>query len=186
MNPSIEDLQKAIDETRAKVVYVLPNNTNIILAAQQAAGLTKRQVYVLPTKSVPMGIAAALAFSPSADPETNLNEMNEAAQKVHTASITFSVRDTVFDEMQIHANDIMGMIDNKIQQLGRDAKEVAIKLLESMVGPESGVITVYYGQDVEEQTAQALGDEIQDKYADCEVYVQSGGQPLYYYLIAVE
>ena len=186
MNPSIEDLQKAIDETRAKVVYVLPNNTNIILAAQQAAGLTKRQVYVLPTKSVPMGIAAALAFSPSADPETNLNEMNEAAQKVHTASITFSVRDTVFDEMQIHANDIMGMIDNKIQQLGRDAKEVAIKLLESMVGSDSGVITVYYGQDVEEQTAQALGDEIQDKYADCEVYVQSGGQPLYYYLIAVE
>ncbi len=186
MNPSIEDLQKAIDETRAKVVYVLPNNTNIILAAQQAAGLTKRKVYVLPTKSVPMGIAAALAFSPSADPETNLNEMTEAAQKVHTASITFSVRDTVFDEMQIHANDIMGMIDNKIQQLGRDTKEVAMKLLESMVGDDSGVITVYYGQDVEEQTAEALGNEIQDKYADCEVYVQSGGQPLYYYLIAVE
>ena len=186
MNPSIEDLQKAIDDTRAKVVYVLPNNTNIILAAQQAAGLTKRKVYVLPTKSVPMGIAAALAFSQSADPETNLTEMTEAAQKVHTASITFSVRDTVFDEMQIHAHDIMGMIDNKIQQLGRDAKEVAMKLLESMVGPESGIITVYYGQDVEEQTAQALGDEIQDKYTDCEVYVQSGGQPLYYYLIAVE
>ncbi len=186
MNPSIEDLQKAINATCAKTVYVLPNNTNIILAAQQAAEIVNRKVYVLPTKSVPMGISAALAFSRDADAETNFNEMTAAAEKVHTASVTFSVRDTVFDEMQIHEHDIMGMIDNKINVLGQDVKEVALKLLESMVTEESGVITVYYGADVTEETAEALAKEIEEKYTNCEVYTQLGGQPLYYYLISVE
>ena len=186
MNPSIEDLHKAIESTNAKTVYVLPNNTNIILAAQQAAELTEQTVHVIPTKSVPMGIAAALAFSPDADDETNLSEMTSAAEKVHTASVTYSVRDTVFDDMQIHEGDIMGLIDNKIKELGSDVKQVALKLLESMVTEESGVITVYYGSDIDENTASELSHEIEKAYPDCETYLEPGGQPLYYYLIAVE
>ena len=186
MNPSIEDLHKAIESTNAKTVYVLPNNTNIILAAQQAAELTEKTVYVIPTKSVAMGIAAALAFSQDADAETNLNEMNAAAEKVHTASVTYSVRDTVFDGMEIHEHDIMGLIDNKIKELGSDVKQVALKLLESMVTEESGVITVYYGSDIDEATASELVSEIEKTYTDCETYLEPGGQPLYYYLIAVE
>ncbi len=186
MNPSIEDLQKAINSTCARTVYVLPNNSNIILAAQQAAELVERNVYVLSTKSVPMGIAAALAFSQDADPQTNFKEMAAAAEKVHTASVTYSVRDTVFDDMQIHEHDIMGMVDNKIQELGSDVDEVALKLLAGMVTPECSVITVYFGEDVTEEAAQALSDRIQAAYSECEVYTQSGGQPLYYYLISVE
>ena len=186
MNPSIEDLQKAIESTGAKTVYVLPNNTNIILAAQQAAELTDKTVHVIPTKSVPMGIAAALAFSPDADAETNLIEMNAAAEKVHTASVTYSVRDTVFDGMQIHEHDIMGLIDNKIKELGSDVKQVALELLKSMVNEESGVITVYYGSEIDEATASDLVSEIEKTYTDCETYLEPGGQPLYYYLIAVE
>ena len=186
MNPSIEDLHKAIESTNARTVYVLPNNTNIILAAQQAAELTEQTVHVIPTKSVPMGIAAALAFSPDADDETNLSEMTSAAEKVHTASVTYSVRDTVLDDIQIHEGDIMGLIDNKIKELGSDVKQVALKLLESMVTEESGVITVYYGSDIDENTASELSHEIEKAYPDCETYLEPGGQPLYYYLIAVE
>ena len=132
------------------------------------------------------GSAAALAFSQDADPQTNFKEMAAAAEKVHTASVTYSVRDTVFDDMQIHEHDIMGMVDNKIQELGSDVDEVALKLLTGMVTPECSVITVYFGEDVTEEAAQALSDRIQAAYSECEVYTQSGGQPLYYYLISVE
>lgn len=186
MNPSIEDLHNAIESTNASTVYVLPNNTNIILAAQQAAELTDKKVYVLPTKSVPMGLSALLAFNPDADGETNYAEMTQAAQQVHTASVTYSVRDTTFDGMDIKAGDIMGMIDNKISKLGSSVREVSLELLKDMVCDESSVITVYRGSDIEEAEAQALRDEIEQQYPDCEVDEQMGGQPLYYYLIAVE
>ena len=186
MNPSIEDLQKAIESTNAKNVYVLPNNTNIILAAQQAAELTEQNVMVLPTKSVPMGISAALAFTSDADVQTNLEEMTAAAESVHTASITYSVRDTVFNDMEIHEGDIMGMIDNQISELGDDIHKVSMNLLDKMVTDDSAMITVYHGSDVDEETAQAFGAKIAEKFGACEVDVQNGGQPLYYYLIAVE
>ncbi len=186
MNPSIDDLRKAIDAAHAKTVYVLPNNTNIILAAQQAAELTDNTVHVLPTKSVPMGIAAVLAFSPEADEQTNLDEMTAAAENVHTASVTYAVRDTVFDDMQIHEGDIMGIVDNKIKEIGDNVHDISLKLLEGMVTEDSSIITVYYGSDVDEATAKALRNEIEQLYPDCDAEVQLGGQPLYYYLIAVE
>lgn len=186
MNPCAEDLQKAIEATNAENVFVLPNNGNIILAAQQAAEFTDKKVFVLPTKSVPMGISAALAFDPEAEPEDNESMMKEAAERVHTASITYSVRDTVFDDMQIHEGDIMGMVDNKISVLGTNVEDVAMNLLSGMVNDDIGIITVYYGKDISEETASALVERISEAYPDCEADLQNGGQPLYYYLISVE
>ena len=186
MNPSIEDLLEAIEKTRAENVFVLPNNTNIILAAQQAAELTERNVIVLPTKSVPMGISAALAFDPEHSVEENRVAMTEAAESVHTASITYAVRDTVFDDKDIHAGDIMGLIDNKLQVLGHDVREVACELTGMMVADDKSLITIYYGQDVTEGEARELSDAFAKKYDQCDVDLQRGGQPLYYYLIAVE
>ena len=186
MNPSIQDLAKAADATNAKNVIILPNNTNIILAAQQASELTERNVIVLPTKSVPMGISAALAFDPSATPEENEAAMTEAANTVHTASITYAVRDTNYDGREIHEGDIMAMVDNKLSLLGSDVSQVASDITDTMVTEDSSLITIYYGEDIDEADAQALRDAMAEKYADCDVELQMGGQPLYYYLIAVE
>ena len=186
MNPSIQDLAKAADATNAKNVIILPNNTNIILAAQQASELTERNVIVLPTKSVPMGISAALAFDPSATPEENEAAMTEAANTVHTASITYAVRDTNYDGREIHEGDIMAMVDNKLSLLGSDVSQVASDITDTMVTEDSSLITIYYGEDIDEADAQALRDALAEKYADCDVELQMGGQPLYYYLIAVE
>ncbi len=186
MNPSIEDLFEAIEATQAKEVYVLPNNTNIILAAQQAAELTEKTVHVLPTKSVPMGIAAALAFDPSLSGEENEANMMAAAEMVHTISVTYAVRDTVFDGREIHEGDIMGLVDNKITLLGHDVAAVSLDVLDGLVTEDTSMISVYYGSEVDAQSAQKLGDAISAKYDMCDVEVVEGGQPLYYYLIAVE
>ena len=186
MNPSIEDLFEAVEATHARNVFILPNNTNIILAAQQAAELTEKNVIVLPTKSVPMGISAMLAFSQEASVEENTAAMTEAAENVHTASITYAVRDTNYDEHEIHQGDIMAMIDNQLSVLGAELNQVGLDAVEQMVHDESTLITVYYGSDVEEADARKLCDALTEKYPDCDVELQNGGQPLYYYLIAVE
>ena len=186
MNPSIQDLARACDATNARNVIILPNNTNIILAAQQARALTDRHVIVLPTKSVPMGISAALAFDPTVSAEENEAAMTEAAETVHTASITYAVRDTNYDGQEIHEHDIMGMLDNKLTVLGHEVAQVAKDITERMVNEDSGLITIYYGQDIQEADAQALRDALAETYSDCDVELQKGGQPLYYYLIAVE
>ena len=186
MNPSIEDLLSAIDSTNAKHVFVLPNNTNIILAAQQAAELTERKVCVLQTKSVPMGISAVLAFQPEASFEDNMAAMNEAAQAVHTASITYAVRDTIFDGKEIHEGDIMGLIDNKVEVVGDEVAQVAKDLMEMMVTDDSSLITIYSGTDVKSEDAEELKAALEEIYDLCDVELQVGGQPLYYYLIAVE
>ncbi len=186
MNPSIQDLAQAVEATNAKNVFILPNNTNIILAAQQAAELTKKNVIVLPTKSVPMGISAMLSFSQEASIEENTAAMTEAAENVHTASITYAVRDTVYDEMEIHQGDIMGLIDNKLNELGHDIAEVSLAVTAKMVTDETALITVYYGSDVTREDAEALSEALEERYPDCDIELQLGGQPLYYYLIAVE
>ena len=139
MNPSIQDLAKAADATNARNVIMLPNNTNIILAAQQASALTDRNVIVLPTKSVPMGISAALAFDPEASPEENEAAMTEAANTVHTASVTYAVRDTNYDGQEIHEGDIMAMVDNKLNLLGSDVSQVAKDVTETMVNEDSAL-----------------------------------------------
>lgn len=186
MNPSIEDLLEAIEAVNSNEIFVLPNNSNIILAAQQAAELTQKTVHVLPTKSVPMGIAAAVAFQEELSGEENERQMGIAASNVHTGSVTYAVRDTNFDGKDIHQGDIMGLIDNKISILGHEAGQVSLDVLDQMVTDDSGLITIFYGEEVEEQQARALYDQVAEKYELCDVEIHRGGQPLYYYLLSVE
>lgn len=186
MNPSIEDLLEAIEAVNSNEIFVLPNNSNIILAAQQAAELTEKTVHVLPTKSVPMGIAAAVAFQEELSGEENERQMDIAASNMHTGSVTYAVRDTNFDGKDIHQGDIMGLIDNKISTLGHEADEVSMQILDQMVTDDSGLITIFYGEEVAEEDARALYDRVVEKYELCDVEIHRGGQPLYYYLLAVE
>ena len=186
MNPSIDDLYQAIESTHAKEVFVLPNNTNIILAAQQAAELTDKTVYVLPTKSVPMGIAAAIAFMPDVSGEENVARMTEAAERVHTAAVTYAVRDTNFESHEIHEGDIMALVDNHITKLGHDVVSVAEEALCEMITDDTELISIYYGEEVSEEEAMSLEATLSEKYDLCDVSLYRGGQPLYYYLIAVE
>ena len=186
MNPSIEDLQKAIDSVNAETVFVFPNNGNIILAAQQAAELSKRNAVVIPTKNVAMGIAGAVAFQPDQSVEENAARMEEAAQRVRTGTITYAVRDSDFEDMHINEGDIIGLHNGKVAFKADNVHDVAIQLLQAIVTEDDGLITVYYGADTDEADAEALGSEIESLYPDCDVEVHAGGQPLYYYLIAVE
>ncbi|NCB06036.1 MAG: DAK2 domain-containing protein, partial [Clostridia bacterium] len=186
MNPSIEDLCEAIQKVHAKCVFVLPNNGNVILAAQQAATLCEKEVHVIPTKNVAMGIAAAVAFQPEVDGEKNAARMEEAAQRVRTGMITYAVRDTELGEMHIKQGDIIGLYNGAVQKVGNSLHDVAIDLMRDIVTENDELITVYYGKDVGETDARALTDEIESEYGDCDVEMQRGGQPLYYYLISVE
>ncbi len=186
MNPSIEDIQTAAESIPADIVFVLPNNGNVILAAQQAAELSEREIHVIPTKNVAMGIAAVVAFQPDADTETNLALMEEASQHVRTGTVTYAVRNSVYEEMSIEQGDIIGLTNGKIACKDKDIAGVALHLMEDIVTEDDGLITLYYGQDVSEEEAQSLGELIGEKYPDCDVDVYSGGQPLYYYIISVE
>jgi len=186
MNPSIEDLQKAIDSVNAETIFVFPNNGNIILAAQQAAELSEKNVVVIPTKNVAMGIAAAVAFQPDLSAEENAERMEEASQKVRTGTITYAVRDSEFEDMHINEGDIIGLHNGKVEFKADNVHDVALRLMETIVTEDDGLITIYYGADTSEADAKALGEEIGELYPDCDVEVHPGGQPLYYYLIAVE
>ncbi len=187
MNPSIDDIMQAIEKVPARTVYVFPNNSNIIMAADQAAQIvTDKSVLVVPTRSVPQGIAAAVAFMPEDPADVNLEHMKEAARAVKTGQVTYAVRDTTLDGAEIHEGDIMGLMDGKISSLGQDVSAVSIDLLRGMVDDESELITVFYGQDVSEADAEALSKQLTQIFPDCDVEVHKGGQPLYYYLFSVE
>lgn len=187
MNPSIDDLSQAIVKTNAEKVFVLPNNGNVILAAQQAAELCeKQQVFVIPTKNVAMGIAAAIAFNPDSQAEDNAESMDEAAQQVRTGTITYAVRDTDLDGMHIQEGDYIGLYNGKIAIFGKDLHQVAVDLMKEIVTDDDELITVYYGKDMPEADAQKFVDEMSEVYDECDVDLHYGGQPLYYYLIAVE
>lgn len=187
MNPSIDDILEAVKKADAKTVFVLPNNGNVILAAQQAAQVSENaKVVVIPTKNVAMGIAAAITFNPDASAEENAAQMEEAAQAVRTGSVTYAVRDTDLDDMHIKQGDIIGLYNGKIQTVGSDIYEVTRELVKNIVTEDDAVITVYYGKDTPETEAQRLADEFAATYSFCDVSAQKGGQPLYYYLVSVE
>ena len=186
MNPSIEDILEAVAGVGAKTVFVLPNNSNVILAASQAAELSDREVVVLPTKNVAMGIGAVIAFNPEASVEENREAMTAAAEQVKTGQITFAVRDTVFEDKEIKEGDIIGIHNGRIEVVGRSIHDIAIELTQHVVEDGDSLITIYYGQDTKEEDANALGEEIAALFADLDVEVQYGGQPLYYYLISAE
>lgn len=186
MNPSIEDILAAIDSIAAKTVFVLPNNSNVILAASQAAELSEREVVVLPTKNVAMGIGAIIAFNPEADVEENREAMTAAAEQVKTGQITFAVRDTVFEDKEIKEGDIIGIHNGRIESVGSSIHDIAIELTQHVVEEGDSLITIYYGQDTKEEDANALCEEIAELFGELDVEVQYGGQPLYYYLISAE
>ena len=186
MNPSIEDILDAVNEVQAQNVFVLPNNSNVVLAASQAAGLADRNVIVLPTKNTAMGIGAVIAFSPDADPEENKEMMTQAAEQVKTGQITFAVRDTVFEDKEIKEGDIIGIHNGRIESVGKDIHDMALELVPKVVEEGDALITIYYGQDTKEEDARKLGEEVAGLYPDLDVEVQYGGQPLYYYLISAE
>ena len=187
MNPSTEDMLNAIEKVNADVIYILPNNKNIILAAEQAKSLVEdKKIFVVPSKTVPQGIAALINFLPDLSPEENLENMTSEMGRIHTGQITYAVRNTNIDGMEIHEGDIMGIGDAGILAVGRDRLQVAEEMVAEMVDEESEIISVYYGEDVSEEDAEALSDSLTEKYPECEVELNQGGQPIYYYLISVE
>ncbi len=187
MNPSTDDVIKAIEAVNADTVFVFPNNKNIILAANQAQQLvTDRKVIVIPTKTIPQGITALINYVPENTPEENEAAMNEEISLVRTGQLTYAVRDTRIDDKEIHQGDIMGVGDSGILAVGKDLKETAIETVAEMMDEDSELISVYYGSDTSEEDAQALCDELSEKYPDCDVELNAGGQPIYYYIISVE
>ena len=187
MNPSTEDMLKAIDEVNADTIFILPNNKNIILAAQQAATLVEdKKVIVVGSKTVPQGIAALMNFIDGEDAQTNLEGMTEGMQAVKSGQLTYAVRDTEIDDKVIKEGDYMGISDKGIDAVGQNLEDTALDLLNQLVDEDSELISIYYGADVSEEDAQALCERIEAQFGQCEVELQYGGQPVYYYVMSVE
>ena len=187
MNPSTEDMLNAIEHVNAKNIFILPNNKNIILAANQAASLTEdKNVIVLPTKTVPQGITALINYIPDNSPEDNAARMEEEIALVKTGQVTYAVRDTVIDDKEIRQNDYMGIGDKSILSVGTDLEATTLDLVSQLIDEDSAIVTVYYGADMDEDSANVIAEKIEEQFPEVEVEVQFGGQPIYYYLISVE
>ena len=187
MNPSTEDMLNAIDQVNAEHIFILPNNKNIILAANQAQTLTEdKDIIVVPSKTVPQGITAIINYMPDADAQTNLEAMIEGIGNVKTGQVTYAVRDTHIDDKEIHEGDIMGIGDSGILAVGQSVEETTKEMLAQLVDEDTELISLYYGQDVQEESSENFAQEIEDLYPDVDVDVHSGGQPIYYYVLSVE
>jgi DAK2 domain fusion protein YloV len=187
MNPSTEDMLNAIESVNAKNIFILPNNKNIIMAANQARDLTEdKNVIVIPTKTIPQGITAVISYVPEKSPEENEKSMADAISNVKTGQITYAVRDTRIEDNEIHEGDIMGIGDHGMLAVGQHKVDVAKAAVAAMVDEDSEVISIYYGADVKEESAEALAAELEELYPDCEIELNAGGQPIYYYIISVE
>ena len=187
MNPSTEDMLNAIDKVNAKAIYILPNNKNIILAANQARDLTEdKKIIVVPTKTVPQGVTALISYVPEKSLEENTEEMTEAIARVKTGQITYAVRDTRIEDNEIHEGDIMGIGDAGILAVGQSVEETTKEMLADLVDEDTELISLYYGQDVLAEDAERFSAEIEELYPDVDVDVHSGGQPIYYYVLSVE
>lgn len=187
MNPSTEDMLNAIDQVHADTVFILPNNKNIILAANQAKALVEdKNIVVIPTKTVPQGITAVINFLPDADAKTNEETMLEQITHVKSGQVTYAVRDTHIDDKEIHEGDIMGIGDSGILSVGTDVEETTKDMLKQLVDEDSELISLYYGEEVKETDAEAFTSEIEALYPDVDVDAHFGGQPIYYYVLAVE
>lgn len=187
MNPSTEDMLNAIDRVNADTVFILPNNKNIVLAANQAKSLVEeKEIIVISTKTVPQGITAIINFMPDADAKTNEEAMLEEIKNVKTGQVTYAVRDTHIDDKEIHEGDIMGIGDSGILAVGKDLEETTKELIANLVDEDSELISIYYGEEVSEEDAEKFTEEITELYPDVDVDIQFGGQPIYYYVLAVE
>ena len=187
MNPSTEDMLNAIAKVNAKTIYIFPNNKNIVLAANQARDLTEdKEIVVVPTKTIPQGITAMISYVPERNSAENTEAMLQAIERVKTGQITYAVRDTRIDDKEIHEGDMMGIGDHGILAVGKDRLEVAKETVAEMVDDEAEVISIYYGADIEEAEAEELAAALEEAYPDCDVELNAGGQPIYYYVISVE
>ena len=187
MNPSTEDMLNAIDEVNADHIFILPNNKNIILAANQAASLIEeKNIFVIPTRTVPQGITALINFMPDSTADENAQRMTEELSNVKSGQVTYAVRDTLIDDKSIKQGDYMGIGDSSILSVGKDMETVTKEMIDQMVDEDSAIISIYYGEEVQDEEAQQLGKELGEQYPDCEIEVHYGGQPIYYYVVSVE
>ena len=187
MNPSTDDILKAIESTPAETVFVLPNNKNIIMAAEQAIPISTRKVIVIHTRTIPQGIGAMLAFDPDADDNANAIEMQNAISRITTGQITFAARDADFDGFKIKQGELMALLGGKVTFVDTDLEKTVLKLLIKMVKPDSEFITVIYGSDVTEAQAAEIEGKIQARFGQkAEITMINGGQPIYYYILSVE
>ena len=187
MNPSTEDMLNAIEHVNAKTVFILPNNKNIIMAANQAVDLVEdKQIIVIPTKTIPQGITALVNYIPDHSAEENKEQMMAEIENVKTGQVTYAVRDTEIDGKTIKQNDFMGIGDKSILSVGTDLRATALEMVDAMVDEDSAIVSIYFGSDSDEDSANDLAAAIEEKYPDVEVEVNDGGQPIYYYVISVE
>ncbi len=187
MNPSTEDILNACEQVNAETIFVLPNNKNIILAANQAKDIIEdKTIIVVPTKTIPQGITAMISFSPDMSPEENLEAMKDASQCVRTGEITYAVRNTTIDGHAIEKDDIMALGDDGLLAVAKEKDQAVLEAVKAMVNDESEIITIYYGQDIPEKEAEALAARIRKAYSQVETELQYGGQPIYYYFLSVE
>jgi len=186
MNPSIEDIEKAINEVPSNVVFIMPNNKNILMAADQAAKMVNKQAIIIPTTTIPQGIASIIAFNPEATTEANQQKMSEAISSVRSGAVTFAVRDSNLNDLDIKKGDILGQNDEGIVCKGTDIEDVSIKLLEKMMDEDSEIVTLFFGKEIKKKAAEELVKKLEEKYPDCEFTAYNGGQPLYYYIVSVE
>lgn len=186
MNPSTEDIIGAAKDINADYIFILPNNGNIILAAKQAVEISEKNLFVVNSKTIPQGITAMLSFDETKAPEENLQAMNDVVKEVKTGEVTYAVRDTVFDDMQIKKDEIIALFDDNIISHGNNIEDEAVKLISNMVDEDSFLVTLFYGDKIDKKTAEKLKSRVEEITQDCDVELIYGGQPLYYYIISVE
>ena len=187
MNPSTEDMLIAIDQVNADTVYILPNNKNIILAAEQARSLVKdKEIIVIPSKTIPQGITAVINFAPDLPADQNARIMEQEMNRVKTGQVTYAVRDTMIDDMEIHQGDIMGIGDRGMLAVGQSIERTAVETLKAMVDEDSELVSIYYGSDVSREEAEQVQREAEEACPNCEIELHDGGQPIYYYMMSVE
>ena len=187
MNPSTEDMLNAIENVNAEIIFILPNNKNIIMAANQARDLTNdKQIIVIPTKTVPQGITAVINFMAEMEAEDNESQMNDGISNVKTGQVTYAVRDTVIDNHEIHQDDFMGIGDHGILSVGKNRDDVTLEMIQALADDDTELISVYYGSDVSEKDAKMLQARIEEAFPAVDIEMQYGGQPIYYYIVSVE
>jgi len=186
MNPSIEDILNAVNKVNAKEVFVLPNNSNIVLSARQAAEISEKPIHVIPTKTIPQGMAALIAYNPDNDAETNINAMTRAMQQVKSGQVTYAVRDSRINDIEIREGNIMGITESRIAVVGDSITDVTSRLLDEMLKDGGEIVTILTGSDAAEEDSERIQAYLEEHHPDVEVEMLSGGQPLYYYIISVE
>ena len=187
MNPSTEDVLNAVDMVNAENIFLFPDNSNIIMAANQARELVQeKNIIVIPTKTVPQGISAIISYDPDKTIEENQKAMNDVIATVKTCEITYAIRDTTIDEREIHQGDIMAVGDSGMLAVGRNIQETALEAVTSMMTDDAALISIYYGKEFSEENANRIARELTSRYPDCDVEVNNGGQPVYYCIISVE